>query len=81
MSLNAMQNCVIVEPDVEKHELFIIPPGDKMETGVVVAAGPDCVDLSVGDHVYFGVGQEFKYGGKEYVVIREPHVLGVLEHE
>jgi len=24
------------------------------------------------------VGQEFKHGGKEYVVMREPHVLGVL---
>jgi co-chaperonin GroES (HSP10) len=79
MSLNAMQNCLIIEPDVEKHELFIIPPGDKSETGIVRAAGPDCKELKVGDHVYFGVGQEFKHEGKDYVVIREPHVLGVLE--
>jgi co-chaperonin GroES (HSP10) len=80
MSLNAMQNCLIIEPDVEKHELFIIPPGDKMETGIVVSVGPDCTDIAVGDHVYFGVGQEFKYENKNYIVIREPHVLGVLEH-
>ncbi len=80
MTLNAMQNCLIIEPDVEKHELFIIPPGDKMETGIVRAAGPKFEELKVGDHVYFGVGQEFKHEGKEYVVIREPHVLGVLEH-
>lgn len=80
MTLNAMQNCLIIEPDVEKHELFIIPPGDKMETGIVRAAGPKCEELKVGDHVYFGVGQEFTHEGKEYVVIREPHVLGVLEH-
>jgi co-chaperonin GroES (HSP10) len=81
MSLTAMQNCLIIERDVEKHELFIIPPGDKMETGVVVSAGPTCTELKVGDHVYFGVGQEFKHNGKDYVVIREPHVLGVLEND
>lgn len=81
MTIKAMQNCLIIEPDVEKHELFIIPPGDKCETGIVIAAGPDCKELTVGDHVYFGVGQEFKHGGKDYVVMREPHVLGVLEHD
>lgn len=81
MNLKANQNCVIIEPDVEKHELFIIPPGDKCETGVVIAIGPDCVDVKVGDNVYFGVGQEFKHDGKEYIVMREPHILGVLEHE
>ena len=81
MTLRANQNCVIIEPDVEKHELFIIPPGDKCETGIAVAIGPDCVDVKVGDHVYFGVGQEFKHDGKEYIVMREPHIIGVLEHE
>ena len=81
MTLSATQDCVIIDPDVEKHELFIIPPGDKCETGIVVAIGPTCTDLKVGDHVYFGVGQEFKYAGKEYVVLRELHVLGVLEND
>jgi co-chaperonin GroES (HSP10) len=80
MSLVALQNCIIIEPDVEKHELFIIPPGEKMETGIVKAIGPTCTDITVGDHVYFGVGQEFKYEDTEYVVIRENHVLGVLEN-
>jgi co-chaperonin GroES (HSP10) len=27
------------------------------------------------------VGQEFKHDGKDYIVMREPHILGVLEHE
>lgn len=81
MSLIATQNCVIIERDVEKHELFIIPPGDKCETGIVVSTGPTCEDIAVGDHVYFGVGQEFRHDGKDYIVMREPHVLGVLEHE
>ena len=79
MSLTAMQNCLIIEPDVEEHELFIIPSVTKLELGIVISAGPDCKEVKAGDHVYFGVGQEFKHGGKEYVVIREPHVLGVLE--
>lgn len=79
MSLQAMQDCAIIEPDVETHELFIIPPGDKMETGIVISTGPQCEDIKVGDRVYFGVGQEFKHSGKGYVVIREAHVLGVLE--
>ena len=74
-----MQNCLIIEPDVEEHELFIIPSVTKLELGIVISAGPDCKEVKAGDHVYFGVGQEFKHGGKEYVVIREPHVLGVLE--
>jgi chaperonin GroES len=79
MTLKALQNCAIIERDVEKHAFLELLSSEKQETGIVVAAGPDCKDLKVGDHVYFGVGQEFLYG-KEYVVMREPHVLGVL-HE
>lgn len=77
--MKALQNCVIIERDVEKHPLFIIPETEKMETGVAVAIGPQCLDIKLGDHVYFGVGQEFKQDGKMYVVMREPHILGVLE--
>ena len=77
MTLKALQNCLIIEPYFEKHELFVLPQTEKAETGIVISAGPDCKDIRVGDHVYFGVGQEFSYG-KEYVVMREPHVLGVL---
>jgi len=77
--MKALQNCVIIERDVEKHPLFVIPETEKMETGVAVAIGPQCLDIKVGDHVYFGVGQEFKQDGKMYVVMREPHILGVLE--
>lgn len=78
MTLKALQNCVIIERDVEKHPFFVLPPDDPMETGKVISAGPDCTVLAVGDHIYFGVAQEFKFDGKEYAVMREPHVLGVL---
>jgi len=80
MTLKALKDCVIIERDVEKHELFVLPAGDPMETGVVVAIGPDCKDIKVGDHLYFGVAQEFKHENKQYLVMREPHVTGVLEH-
>ena len=76
--MKALQNCVIIERDVENHPLFVLPPGDPMETGVAIAVGPDCKDISVGDHLYFGVGQEFTYQQKNYVVMREPHITGVL---
>jgi co-chaperonin GroES (HSP10) len=78
MTLKAMQNCLIIEVDVEKHAFLELLSTEKQETGIVVAAGPDCRELKVGDHLYFGVGQEFTHGGKEYAVMREPHVLGVL---
>jgi co-chaperonin GroES (HSP10) len=78
MTLKALQNCLIIKPDVEKHGLIELISTEKMETGIVVAAGPDCKELKVGDHLYFGVGQEFSVDGRNYVVMREPHVLGVL---
>lgn len=77
--MKALQNCIIIERDVEKHPLFVLPQSEKLETGIAVAIGPQCLDIKLGDHVYFGVGQEFKQDGKEYVVMREPHILGVLE--
>lgn len=78
MILKAMQNCLIIEVDVEKHAFLELLSTEKQETGIVVSAGPDCKELKVGDHLYFGVGQEFTHDKKQYVVMREPHVLGVL---
>ena len=78
MTPKALQNCIIMERDVEKHALFVLPFGEKLPTGVILSAGPACKELKVGDRVYFDVGQEFTHGGKEYVLMREPHVLGVF---
>jgi co-chaperonin GroES (HSP10) len=77
MMLRALQNCLLIERDIEKHD-FLVLPAEKLGTGMVISAGPDCIELKVGDHVYFDVGQEFTYDRKDYVVMREPHVLGVL---
>ena len=78
MTLTATQNCAIIQRDVEKHAFLELSHKEKQETGVVISIGPNCKDLYVGDHVYFGTGQEFTYHGKDYVVIREDHVIGVL---
>lgn len=76
--MKALQDCVIIERDMEKHPLFVLPQNSDSETGRVISVGPRCLDVKVGDHVYFGVGQEFVHD-KSYVVMREPHILGVLE--
>lgn len=79
MNLQALQDCVIVEEDAEKHELFVLPQ-QKTGNGKVLKAGPSCQDLQVGDHICFGmsVGQKVRHEGKEYLVMREQHVLGVF---
>jgi co-chaperonin GroES (HSP10) len=76
--MKALQDCVIIERDTEKHPLFVLP-SEKLGTGIAIAIGPKCLDIKVGDHVYFDVGQEFKHEDTNYVVMREPHILGVLE--
>jgi co-chaperonin GroES (HSP10) len=78
MTPKALQNCVIIDRDVEKHAFLELLPGEKLGTGVILSAGPDCKELKVGDRVYFDVGQEFTHKGKEYVLMREPHILGVF---
>lgn len=52
-----------------------IGPGKKNEDGNVIPT-----ELLVGDHVLFGehTGQKVKHEGKEYLMMREPDVIGVL---
>jgi co-chaperonin GroES (HSP10) len=76
--MKALQDCVIIERDTKKHPLFVLP-SEKLGTGVAIAIGPKCLDIKVGDHVYFDVGQEFVHDKTDYVVMREPHILGILE--
>ena len=78
MTPKTLQNCVIMERDIEKHSFLELLSSEKLPTGVILSAGPECKDLKVGDRVYFDVGQEFTHMGKDYVLMREPHVLGVF---
>jgi co-chaperonin GroES (HSP10) len=81
MNLQALQDCLIVRPDVEKHELFVLLRQKQTGTGVVVAAGPDSKDCKVGDKVLFGdsIGQDLEWQGEDLLVMRDAHVLGVFD--
>jgi len=89
MNLVPLSNCVLIEQDVEKSTGLIVLPESKMSSGMVVAVGAGLrkedgslvpMDLAVGDHVLFGEfsGQKVKHEGKEYLMMREPDVIGVL---
>ena len=81
MKIKALQDCLIVRPDIEKHELFVMLREKKTGTGVVIAAGPDAQDVKVGDRVLFGdsIGQDVQWQGEDLLVMREEHTLGVFD--
>ena len=81
MTLKARQDCIIVRPDMEKHDLFVLLRQKQTGTGVVVAAGPDTREVKVGDKVLFGdsIGQELQWEGENLLVMREAHTLGVFD--
>lgn len=82
MNLKATQDCLIVRPDMEKHELFVLLRQKQTGTGVVVSAGPDTIEVKVGDRVLFGdsIGQDLQWQGENLLVMREAHTLGVFEN-
>ena len=80
---------VLVEPapeDKKTPKLFIIQYTEKQtpQEGVVVAVGNGKKDepltVKVGDKVLYGkyAGQELKLDGKDYLIIRESDLLGIL---
>ena len=81
MKIQALQDCIFVRPNVEKHELFIMLRQKQTGTGIVVSAGPKCLDIKVGDRVLFGdsIGQDVRWEGEDLLVMREAHTLGVME--
>jgi co-chaperonin GroES (HSP10) len=81
MNLNALQDCLIVQPEIEKHALLTLLRAKQTGFGTVLAAGPNAKDVKVGDKICFGefVGQEFSFDKNDYLVMREDHILGVVE--
>lgn len=95
MSLNIrpLHDRVIIQR-LEEHKTaggIVIPEtvGDKPQRGKVVAAGPGTykdgnlrkLDVKVGDEVLFGKysGTEVKVNGKDFLVMREEDIMGVVE--
>ena len=81
MNIQALQDCLIVRPDMEKHDLFVLLRQKQTGTGVVLSVGPDAQDVKVGDRVLFGdsIGQALQWEGDDLLVMRESHTLGVFD--
>jgi chaperonin GroES len=95
MKIRPLQDRIIVERLEEETMTaggIIIPDSakEKPQEGKVVAAGKGKVtedgkvlplDVKVGDKVLFGkyAGTEVKVDGKEYLMMREDDILGVVE--
>ncbi len=95
MNIRPLHDRIIVERVQEETMTaggLIIPDSakEKPQQGVVVAAGKGKVtedgkvlgmDVKVGDKVLFGkyAGTEIKIEGKEFLMMREDDILGVVE--
>ena len=81
MTIQALQDCLIVRPDMEKQSLLVLLRQKQTGTGIVITAGPDAKDVKVGDRVLFGdsVGQDLRWEGEDLLVMREEHTLGVFD--
>jgi chaperonin GroES len=95
MKIRPLQDRVLVEriEEEEKTKGGIIIPDtarEKPQQGKVVAVGPGKTDekgnrvamgVKVGDRVLFGkyAGSEVEIEGKQYLIMREEDILGVIE--
>ncbi len=94
ISLRPLHDRLLVkrlEEGEEKHGSIIIPDSakEKPQEGKVIAAGNGKVtddgkklplDVKTGDRILFGKysGSEVKLNGKEYLIMKEEDVLGIL---
>lgn len=83
------QNRIIIEPapaETRTASGIIIPDTakEKPQKGIVIAVGEDIKDeeatVKVGDNVLFGKysGTELKWEGKEYLIMKENEIFGIL---
>ena len=95
MSVRPLRDRVVLERVAEAEEKvggIIIPDTakEKPQQGKVIAVGTGRVtdkgdvlplDVKAGDRVLFGKysGSEIKIDGKEYLIVREDEILGVVE--
>lgn len=81
MELQALRDCLIVQPEIEKHALIALIRAKQTGFGIVLAAGPEATEAKVGDRILFGefVGQELHWEGDDLLVMREEHILGVCD--
>ena len=91
------QDRVVVQPEQKDNRTasgLIIPDLEEAitTTGVVIAVGPGRktkknvivkVAVSVGDRIMFttGTGISIKTDGKDYIILKEDEIIGVVEDE
>lgn len=93
MNIKPLADRVVVEPKSESEEkigsLYVPDTAkEKPQEGTVVAIGSGRyedgklvpLEVKVGDKVLYGKysGTEVKQGGKDYLIIRESDILGVI---
>jgi chaperonin GroES len=95
LSLKPLGNRIVVEPVEQEDITaggIVLPETakEKPQQGVVLAAGPGernekgdrvPMDVKVGDKVLFAKysGTEFKQDGKKLLILRESHLLAIVE--
>jgi chaperonin GroES len=82
---------VLIKPEDESGEkrspsgLIIIPDLGKTRptVGFIMAIGPDCQDLELGDKVLFGkyAGSDIRLNDEDMVICRDEDILGVITEE
>jgi chaperonin GroES len=86
--IKPLSDCIVVEQDEEKQGLIIMPTV-KLYSGIVVEVGDGKrlpngtvtkMDVEVGDHIMFGefTGQKVPFDGKDYLMMRNTEVIGLL---
>ena len=95
MAIKPLNDRILVKPTEQSEEKvggIIIPDTakEKPQEGEVVAVGPGKIlengerqapSVAVGNKVLYGkyASTEVKYGGEEYLIMREDDVLAILE--
>ena len=94
MAIKPLSDRILVKPSEEEEEKvggIIIPDTakEKPQEGEVVAVGPgkmlesgerQAISVKVGDKILYGKysSTEIKYGGEEYLIMREDDILAVI---
>jgi co-chaperonin GroES (HSP10) len=79
MDLRTLSTLIIVEQKFKDHDFLILKPEERAGIAIALVVGPKCKEIKVGDELLLGshIGQPFHYEGKDYLILREEHVLGV----
>src|ERR1700721_1848413 len=62
----------------QEGEVVAVGKGKRLEDGTIAE-----LDVKVGDRILFGKysGSDFKLDGKEYMIMREDEILGILDKQ